>query len=106
MLPVLAVAGAIKLLRSERLDFSLVLVVISLVGGAIWAARRSGCCDPGARARPRPAGSRARRDRRAGHRRLRPQHGAGRGVRAAAALVPVRAISHSVGFDDADAAGR
>lgn len=37
VLPVLAVAGAIKLLRSERLDFSLVLVLVSLVGGAIWA---------------------------------------------------------------------
>jgi signal peptidase I len=36
-LPVLAVAGAIKLLRSERLDFSLVLVLVSLIGGAIWA---------------------------------------------------------------------
>ncbi len=37
VLPVLAVAGVIKLLRSERMDFSLVLVVISLIGGAIWA---------------------------------------------------------------------
>ena len=32
-LPVLAIAGAIKLLRSERLDFSLVLVLVTLVGG-------------------------------------------------------------------------
>ena len=37
VLPVLAVAGAIKLLRSERLDFSLVLVIVTLVGAAIWA---------------------------------------------------------------------
>jgi signal peptidase I len=37
VLPVLAVAGAIKLLRAERLDFSLVLVIVSAVGGAIWA---------------------------------------------------------------------
>ena len=35
--PVLVVAGAIRLFRSERLDFSLVLVLISVVGGAIWA---------------------------------------------------------------------
>ncbi|MEO6185296.1 MAG: signal peptidase I [Steroidobacteraceae bacterium] len=37
VLPVLVIAGAIKLFRSERLDFSLVLVVISAVGGVIWA---------------------------------------------------------------------
>lgn len=36
-LPVLAIAGAVKLLRSERLDFSLVLVLVTLVGGIIWA---------------------------------------------------------------------
>jgi len=36
-LPVLAIAGAIKLLRSERLDFSLVLVLVTLVGAIIWA---------------------------------------------------------------------
>ncbi len=36
-LPVLAIAGAIKLLRSERLDFSLVLVLVTVVGGVIWA---------------------------------------------------------------------
>jgi signal peptidase I len=35
--PVVVVAGAIKLFRSERLDFSLVLVLVSVVGGAIWA---------------------------------------------------------------------
>jgi signal peptidase I len=35
--PFLLVAGAIRLFRSERLDFSLVLVLVSLVGGAIWA---------------------------------------------------------------------
>jgi signal peptidase I len=35
--PVLIVAGAFKLLRAERLDFSLVLVLVSLIGGAIWA---------------------------------------------------------------------
>ena len=37
VLPVLAVAGAIRLLRSERLDFSLVLVIVTLAGAAIWA---------------------------------------------------------------------
>jgi signal peptidase I len=36
-LPVLVVAGAVKLFRSERLDFSLVLVLISVIGGVIWA---------------------------------------------------------------------
>lgn len=37
VLPVLLVAGAIRLFRSERLDFALVLVVVSVVGGVIWA---------------------------------------------------------------------
>jgi signal peptidase I len=37
VLPLLVVAGAVRLFRSERLDFSLVLVIISLVGGVIWA---------------------------------------------------------------------
>jgi signal peptidase I len=37
VLPVLVIAGAVKLFRSERLDFSLVLVVVSFVGGVIWA---------------------------------------------------------------------
>jgi signal peptidase I len=36
-LPVLAIAGAIKLLRSERLDFSLVLVLVTVIGAVIWA---------------------------------------------------------------------
>ena len=36
-LPVLAIAGAIKLLRSERLDFSLVLVLVTVIGAFIWA---------------------------------------------------------------------
>jgi len=35
--PVLLAAGAIRLFRSERLDFSLVLVLVSLIGGVIWA---------------------------------------------------------------------
>lgn len=35
--PFLLLAGAIRLFRSERLDFSLVLVLVSLIGGAIWA---------------------------------------------------------------------
>ncbi len=38
VLPVLVVAGAIRLFRSERLDFSLVLVLISVIGGLIWMA--------------------------------------------------------------------
>ncbi len=36
-LPVVLIAGAFRLFRSERLDFALVLVVISVVGGVIWA---------------------------------------------------------------------
>src|SRR5688572_11084450 len=40
VLPVLMLAGALRLFRSERLDFALVLVVISVVGGAIWAVDR------------------------------------------------------------------
>jgi signal peptidase I len=36
-MPVLVVAGAIRLFKSERLDFSLVLVLVSVVGGVIWA---------------------------------------------------------------------
>ncbi|HUG72223.1 MAG TPA: signal peptidase I [Steroidobacteraceae bacterium] len=39
-LPVLLVAGAVRLFRSERLDFALVLVVVSVVGGVIWALDR------------------------------------------------------------------
>jgi signal peptidase I len=35
--PLLVIAAALKLFRSERLDFSLVLVVVSAVGGVIWA---------------------------------------------------------------------
>jgi signal peptidase I len=37
ILPVLVVAGAVKLFRSERLDFSFVLVLVSFIGGVIWA---------------------------------------------------------------------
>ena len=37
VLPVVLVAGAMRLFRSERLDFALVLVLISVVGGFIWA---------------------------------------------------------------------
>jgi signal peptidase I len=37
VLPVLVIAAAVNLFRSERLDFSLVLVIISVVGGLIWA---------------------------------------------------------------------
>lgn len=37
VLPVVLVAGAIRLFGSERLDFALVLVVISVIGGLIWA---------------------------------------------------------------------
>jgi signal peptidase I len=37
VLPLLILAGAIKLFRSERLDFSLVLVLVSVVGAFIWA---------------------------------------------------------------------
>jgi len=33
----LLVAGALRLVRSERLDFALALVTISVVGGVIWA---------------------------------------------------------------------
>jgi signal peptidase I len=39
-LPIVLVAGALRLFRSERLDFALVLVVISAIGGAIWALDR------------------------------------------------------------------
>jgi len=35
--PLLVIAGAVRLFRSERLDFSLVLVIVSVVGGLIWA---------------------------------------------------------------------
>ena len=37
ILPIALIGGAIRLFRSEQLDFALVLVVISLVGGVIWA---------------------------------------------------------------------
>jgi signal peptidase I len=40
VLPVLLIAGAIRLFRSERLDFSLVLVIASIAGLVIWAADR------------------------------------------------------------------
>jgi signal peptidase I len=39
-LPFLILAGALKLFRSERLDFSLVLTLVSVVGGVIWALDR------------------------------------------------------------------
>lgn len=35
--PVVVVGAALRLFRSERLDFSLVLVLIALIGGVIWA---------------------------------------------------------------------
>jgi signal peptidase I len=38
VLPVLLIAGAIRLFLSERLDFSLVLVLASITGVVIWAA--------------------------------------------------------------------
>ncbi len=37
VLPVLLIAAAVRLFLSERLDFALVLVVISVVGGVVWA---------------------------------------------------------------------
>jgi signal peptidase I len=37
LMVLLLIAGALRLVRSERLDFALALVVISAVGGAIWA---------------------------------------------------------------------
>jgi signal peptidase I len=37
VLPVLVIGAALKLFRSERLDFSLVLVAVSAGGGVIWA---------------------------------------------------------------------
>jgi signal peptidase I len=40
VLPVLLVAGAIRLFRSERLDFAAVLLAVSVIGGAIWALDR------------------------------------------------------------------
>lgn len=40
LLPVVLIAAAIRLFRSERLDFALVLVVISVVGGLIWVIDR------------------------------------------------------------------
>lgn len=36
--PLLVIAAALRLFRSERLDFSLVLVVVCAVGAVIWAA--------------------------------------------------------------------
>jgi signal peptidase I len=39
-LPWVLIAGALRLFRSERLDFALVLVVVSAIGGAIWALDR------------------------------------------------------------------
>ncbi len=57
LLPVVLVAGALRLFRSEQLDFALVLVVISVAGGLIWAldhwvlapARRRAALDAGKR---------------------------------------------------------
>ena len=37
LLVLLLIAGALHLVRSERMDFALALVIISVVGGAIWA---------------------------------------------------------------------
>ena len=37
LLLLLLIAGALRLVRSERLDFALALVIISAVGGVIWA---------------------------------------------------------------------
>jgi signal peptidase I len=40
LLPIVLIAGALRLFRSEQLDFALVLVVISVLGGVIWALDR------------------------------------------------------------------
>ena len=36
MLPVLLIAAVLRLLVSERLDFSLVLVIVVAVAGLVW----------------------------------------------------------------------
>ncbi|MEZ5499229.1 MAG: signal peptidase I [Steroidobacteraceae bacterium] len=37
LLPFLVIAAVLRLLRAERLDFSLVLVLITVISGALWA---------------------------------------------------------------------
>src|SRR5277367_1408335 len=40
LVPVLIICGIIRLLQSERLDFSLVLVLVTVISGLIWAMDR------------------------------------------------------------------
>ena len=40
LVPVLIICGIIRLLQSERLDFSLVLVLVTVISGVIWAIDR------------------------------------------------------------------
>ena len=103
-LPVLIIAAVLRLLLAERLDFSAVLLGITVLTGVVWASMR-GCC---ARAASRRARRRARSGAgaRAGHGRLRAQLLPGGAGGAGAALVPVRALPHPLGLDDADAARR
>ena len=58
VLPVLLIAGAVRLFRSERLDFALVLVVISVVGGVDLGSSTAGCWRRGARRAAVAAGQR------------------------------------------------
>jgi signal peptidase I len=40
LVPVLIICGIIRLLQSERLDFSLVLVLVTVISGVVWALDR------------------------------------------------------------------
>ena len=104
-LPVLIVCAVLRLLLAERLDFSAVLLGITVLTGVVWAL------DALWLAPRRAAAARARRQgpgelQRAGHGRLCAQLLPGGAGGAAAALLHLRAVPHPLRLDDADAARR
>src|ERR1700735_2639728 len=95
LLPLLLLAALLRLLMSERLDFSLVLVIVVAVAGLVWLldhllfepALRAGAARPRGGGGARSGGAAA-----AGHGRLRAQFLSGRGHRATGALLHLRAV--------------
>ena len=105
VLPVLIIAAVVRLLLAERLDFSAVLLGITVITGIVWGLDslllRPRARGGGARRRARPGAA-----RRARHGRLRAQLLPGGARGAGAALLHLRALPHPLRLDDADAARR
>jgi hypothetical protein len=94
VLPILVGAAVLRLLVAERLDFALVLSLITILTGVVWGLDALCAARPprrrGARGRP-GSGAPAR----ACDGRLRAQFFSGGARRAPAALVHLRAVPHS-----------